>query len=137
MEGELPPELAAERYKDILLHEFPDPYQSTFDLMLLGLGEDGHTASIFPNTRAVLETGHLVMGYFVSEAHGWRLTLTAPVLNRARKILYLVSGETKANTLKNVLNGPYEPQRYPAQLTRLAKGQVFWFVDRLAAKFLS
>ncbi len=101
-----------------------------FDLILLGLGKDGHTASLFPGGDAVRERERLVVAPWVEAQKTFRITLTAPVLNHARRTMFLVSGEEKAEALHAVLEGAREPERYPAQIV---EGNRLWMVDRAAA----
>ena len=104
-----------------------------FDLILLGLGKDGHTASLFPGGDAVNERERLVVAPWVEAQQTFRVTLTPPVLNHARRSMFLVSGEEKAEALRAVLEGPREPERYPAQIV---EGNRLWMVDRSAARLL-
>ncbi len=103
-----------------------------FDMVLLGMGPDGHTASLFPQTKALDETTRWVVANFVPKFDGDRLTLTRAILNRAREVLFLVAGADKAERLAEVLNGPADPKRLPAQSIQPA-GQLVWFVERAAA----
>jgi 6-phosphogluconolactonase len=107
-----------------------------FNCVLLGMGSDGHTASLFPGTPALRESNHLVVANWVPKFNSFRITLTAPVLNNAECILFLVSGDEKADILKTVLEGPRAPVRYPAQLVQPKHGSVEWYLDRSAAKRL-
>ena len=107
-----------------------------FDLVMLGLGADGHTASIFPGTTAVAERRRLVAPVRVEELGAWRLTLTLPVINRARSIVFLVSGAGKAAILSRVLLGGPESPELPARLVRPSDGSLVWLVDRDAASKL-
>jgi 6-phosphogluconolactonase len=100
------------------------------DLILLGMGPDGHTASLFPGTDALSETQHIVAANFVPKFNSWRITLTAPVLRNAKNILFQVLGEDKAFALKQVLEGTLDESVYPAQLLRGMKGKVEWLVDK-------
>ncbi|MEJ2730309.1 MAG: 6-phosphogluconolactonase [Deltaproteobacteria bacterium] len=104
-----------------------------FDFVLLGMGADGHTASLFPATSALAETERLVVANWVAKFQSTRLTLTLPVFNHAIRILFLVCGEDKAETLRAVLEGKRQPDRYPAQRIRPSRGQLWWFLDRSAA----
>lgn len=103
------------------------------DLILLGLGKEGHTASLFPGGDAVRERERLVVAPWVEAQKTFRVTLTPPVLNHARRAMFLVSGEEKAEALHAVLEGPREPERYPAQIV---EGNRLWMVDRAAARLL-
>ncbi len=108
-----------------------------FDLALLGMGADGHTASLFPNTKALDETGHWVVAHQVPKLASDRVTMTPRILNAARRVLFLVAGADKADALARVLEGSREPRRLPAQLIQPTSGLVTWFVDRAAAAKLS
>ncbi len=108
-----------------------------FDLILLGMGPDGHTASLFPGTDAIHEKIRLVAAPWVEKLGARRITLTPPVLNNAARVIFLVSGEAKAEALRAVLEGPYQPDRFPAQVVHPADGRVVWLVDRAAARLLS
>ncbi len=107
------------------------------DLVLLGMGADGHTASLFPGTPAVDEQVLWVRENYVEKLKMHRLTLTLPVLNAAAEIIFLVSGDEKAESLREVLEGPMHPEKYPAQRVQPVQGQVSWFVDEAAARLLS
>lgn len=108
-----------------------------FDLILLGLGSDGHTASLFPHTEALGETRRWVVRNYIPTLHANRLTLTAPILNRGTRILFLVSGADKAPVLREVLEGPEHTERLPSQLIRPVTGRLLWLVDRAAASQLN
>jgi 6-phosphogluconolactonase len=112
--------------------EFP-----RFDLILLGLGPDGHTASLFPETAALQEKSRLVVANWVEKFKTYRITFTLPVLNAARSVAFLVSGSDKASALHEVLEGDAPGEKYPAKLVRPTEGKVIWFVDRAAASELS
>jgi 6-phosphogluconolactonase len=112
--------------------EFP-----RFDLILLGLGPDGHTASLFPETAALQEKSRLVVANWVEKLKTSRITFTLPVLNAARCIAFLVSGTDKAEVLHEVLEGNSSGEKYPSKLVQPSDGQVIWFVDRAAASELS
>lgn len=106
------------------------------DVVLLGMGGDGHTASIFPHTKAVSETEHRVIGYFAensSTGPSWRITMTAPYINQAREILILLAGGDKAARVKEVLEGPRDPARLPIQLINPTQGKLTWIMDTAAA----
>lgn len=104
-----------------------------FDQVLLGLGKDGHTASLFPGGEAVRERERLVVASCVEAQNTFRITLTPPVINHAARAVFLVSGDDKAEALRAVLEGAREPERYPAQVV---EGNVLWMVDRSAARLL-
>lgn len=129
---------AAEAYAQTLLKFFRPPAGQLprLDLVLLGMGSDGHTASLFPGTDAAHEQTKLVAAPWVEKFHAYRITLTSPVLNNAACVIFLVSGEEKAETLCAVLEGAYQPERFPAQLIRPRLGRLRWLVDRAAARLL-
>ncbi|MGH9513533.1 MAG: 6-phosphogluconolactonase [Terriglobales bacterium] len=110
--------------------EFP-----RFDLILLGLGPEGHTASLFPGSSALQEKKRLVVSNWVEKFHTDRITLTLPAINDAAEIIFLVSGEEKAGILRQVLEG--EPGKLPAQLIRPGDGKLVWLLDQAAASELS
>lgn len=108
-----------------------------FDLVLLGMGSDGHTASLFPNTPVVHESRLLVAVPWVDKLKSYRITLTPPVFNHAAHILFFVAGGDKAATLHEVLEGQFQPDRYPSQIIRPVDGTLTWMVDRAAAAQLT
>src|SRR4051794_1513681 len=131
MRGELPdPNEAAREYGETLKEKFGD---GGLDLVLLGMGPDGHTASLFPETKALDEPKHRCVANFVAKLEAWRLTMTAPFINRARNVIFLVTGAEKAASLAQVLEGPREPHRFPAQLILPAEGKLTWLLDIAAA----
>jgi 6-phosphogluconolactonase len=107
-----------------------------FDLVLLGMGADGHTASLFPATAALSEREHLAVANHVKRLHTDRITLTVPVLNNAREVAFFVGGADKADALKAVLEGPYLPEQFPSQLIRPENGRLRWIVDPDASHLL-
>lgn len=107
-----------------------------FDLVLLGLGEDGHTASIFPNSPVLSETRRLVAAPWVEKLNTFRITLTLPVLNNAVATVFLVSGHGKAQILRDVMEGKFEPERLPAQAIRPTHGELKWLIDKEAGSLL-
>ncbi|MBM4429389.1 MAG: 6-phosphogluconolactonase [Chloroflexi bacterium] len=133
--GELDPEGAAAIYEAELRTFFGRQWPQ-FDLVLLGMGSDGHTASLFPGSAALGEDKRVavVVTAHYEDLPAWRVTLTAQAINRARQVLLLVSGRAKAATLRAVLSGP--PGRYPVQEIRPAAGPLTWFVDAAAASQL-
>ncbi len=136
MRGELPPAEAAAAYEEELREFFGASDQPpSLDLILLGIGDDGHTASLFPETSALEIHDHWVVANPVLKLETTRLTLTVPVINSARAVNFLVAGEGKAEALKQILQGDADPRQYPAKLVRPADGPV-WIVDRAAAKSL-
>lgn len=108
-----------------------------FDCVLLGMGSDGHTASLFPQTAALDERERLVVANRVEKFQTHRITMTLPVLNNAESIIFLVSGGNKAETLKTVLQGKKRSQQFPAQMIAPVHGKLLWIIDRAAAKELN
>jgi len=135
--GEDDPATAAEAYEATLRALLRTPAGARIDLVLLGLGEDGHTASLFPGSAAVHEQTRWVMTARASAASVWRITLTPAVINAAAEVLFLVSGGAKAGILRRVLEGPHRPQELPAQAIAPSNGRVRWCVDTAAAADLT
>ncbi len=127
--------LAAKEYEETLRKFFKlTPGQlPRFDLVLLGMGPCGHTASLFPGTEALKERERLVVAQWVEKFNAYRITVTPPVLNNAAHLIFIISGADKAETLRAVLEGDDEPERYPAQLIRPTQGDLLWLVDEAAA----
>ena len=136
--GELEPEAAAARYEAELRADFrlADDERPRFDLVALGLGGDGHTASLFPHTKALHEMNRLVVANHVPQRDIVRITLTWPVINHAHSVFFLVSGPEKAAILKEVLTGPQDPERLPAQLIWPSSGILTIILDKAAAALL-
>lgn len=132
------PQEAAAQYEATLRRVFglKEGDIPVFDMIFLGMGDDGHTASLFPHTAALSEKTRLVVANYVDKLDAWRITLTAPVLNAATEVLLMVGGEGKAAALKEVLQGPYNPDEYPSQLLKDATAHVTWLVDQAAASQL-
>jgi 6-phosphogluconolactonase len=140
---DVPPEAAA-AYEQELRTTLATPQGSPqtaagrrFDLVLLGMGTNGHTASLFPGLAAVRESTRWVVAEHVAEVSMWRITLTPPVLDAAAHVVFLVSGAEKAAMLRRVLEGPREPDALPAQAIAPAAGTLTWLVDAAAAARLS
>ncbi len=106
------------------------------DLILLGMGDDGHTASLFPGQPAVRETARWVVADYIAAADMWRITLTPVTINAARDVSFIVSGAGKAERLRDVLEGPFVPERLPAQVVDPTHGRLTWLVDEAAASQL-
>lgn len=131
---------AAREYEAELARAFgtaPEGEPPALDLVILGMGADGHTASLFPNTAALHETTRWVVSNHVPRLAAQRLTLTAPILNRAARVVFLVTGAEKAEALADVIEGPADAERLPSQLIRPRSGALVWIVDRLAAARLT
>jgi 6-phosphogluconolactonase len=107
-----------------------------FDLVLLGMGSDGHTASLFPGTKALAEQQRLVTANWVEKLNTWRITLTTPVFNNAACGAFLIQGADKAETVRAVLQGERKPEQWPAQLIRPEAGRLLWLLDEAAASLL-
>jgi 6-phosphogluconolactonase len=112
--------------------EFP-----RFDLILLGMGNEGHTLSLFPGTKALHESQRIVTRNWVGKLYTERITLTAPAANGAANIIFMVTASDKACALKAVLEGPYEPEQLPAQVIRPTNGSLSWLIDAAAGSMLS
>ena len=135
MQGELPPEEAAKAYEEELRTFFRTEEDPRFDLILLGVGGDGHTASLFPETSALEIDDRLVVANPVLRLETTRITLTVPVINAARTVLFLVAGEDKAEALQEILESDADPRAYPATLIRPPGGPE-WMLDQSAAALL-
>jgi 6-phosphogluconolactonase len=138
MEGELEPEAAAARYESTIRNSFrlEGAETPTFDLVLLGMGDDGHTASLFPHTEGLNDLSHIVIANHVPQKDTWRITLTSPVINQGREVAFLIEGAAKAQVLHEVLQGPYQPDTYPSQIIRPASGKLTFLLDSAAASKL-
>ena len=136
IQGEHQPDLAAREYEKDLLTWFGN-VPPRFDLILLGMGDDGHTASLFPGTTLVKKALAGQTGWteevYVPQLDSWRISMTPRLINAASLILFLVTGRNKASTLKQVLDGPHRPEIYPAQLIQPIDGKQIWLLDGEAA----
>ncbi|MGA7157548.1 MAG: 6-phosphogluconolactonase [Acidobacteriaceae bacterium] len=135
MEGELDPEVAASRYESTLRNvlRLEGAETPAFDLVTLGMGPDGHTASLFPNTEGLNELGRLVIANHVPQKDVWRISLTWPVINHGAEVVFEVEGPSKTDVLAEVLTGPRDPDRLPSQLIRPANGKLLFLLDEAAA----
>ena len=137
--GEDAPEKAAADYAHVLQRTFGGdaaaggPPPEGFDLILLGMGDNGHTASLFPGLAVVTEPVRWVMAQYVEVVGMWRVTLTPVVINAARQVAFLVSGANKAEMLHRVLEGPYQPVVLPSQIIKPTRGELRWLLDAPAA----
>lgn len=125
-------EVSAIKYEKLLHEYFPDN-NKTFDLVLLGMGDNAHTLSLFPGYDVVNEKKEWVQSFYLEEQKMVRITLTAPVINGAAGIVFLVSGNDKAAALSHVLTSQHNPELYPAQVIQPYKGELYWWVDEAAA----
>ncbi len=136
VDTELDPEEAAIAYKKAIDKHF-EGSNIVFDLILLGMGDDGHTASIFPHTTLVKDRTISVASVFVEKLNAYRISFTAPLINEAENVAFLVFGESKANALKHVTGDDKKDfDKYPAQLIDPTVGKLTWFVDKEAAAHL-
>ncbi len=139
MKGELEPAQAAAEYEGELRRVFKidPPLFPRFDLILLGMGTEAHTASLFPDTHVIHEQQRWVIGHHIEQLKANRITLTPPVINRAAQVLFLVAGADKAAPLQSVVRGPHDPDRFPAQIIEPIDGKMIWLVDQTAASSLN
>jgi 6-phosphogluconolactonase len=128
--GEIDPQDAAKEYGQLLEEKFAD---EGLDLVLLGMGPDGHTASLFPCTEALHESKHRCVANFVPKLNASRVTLSASFINRSDQVVFLVAGSDKAERLVEVLEGPRDPDRLPSQLIAPEHGKLVWIIDAAAA----
>ena len=132
-------EKAAQEYEQVLRTSFKiaDGQFPRFDLVFLGIGNEGHTASLFPGTKALHESKRLAVRNWVGKLYTNRITLTAPVVNNAARVVFMVTGADKTLALKGILEGPHEPDQLPAQLIQPSNGNLVWLVDTVAGGMLS
>ncbi len=135
MQGELDPEEAAAKYESAIRNAFrlEGAQMPQFDVISLGIGDDGHTASLFPHTAAIHELGRIVVANQVPQKDTWRLTLTWPVINQAHDVSFLIRGADKAEVLARVFSGDYDPEALPSQLIQPANGKLTLLLDEAAA----
>jgi 6-phosphogluconolactonase len=135
IEGEREPQAAAAAYAGILRRELEpgDGGAPSFDLIMLGMGPDGHTASLFPGSDPFGDDDRLVRAPYVAKFRAYRITLTPRVINAAREVAVATAGPTKTDALAAVLTGPYEPATYPSQILEPRRGTLTWLVDEAAA----
>lgn len=136
MAGEGDANANASLYEDDLRTFFDGAPEPRFDLVLLGMGDDGHTASLFPGTRALSEAEAWVIANWVEKLNTYRITLTPPAINHAANIIFLVTGAGKAERLPQVIRGARDPQKLPSQLIQPVNGSLVWLVDKAAARLL-
>lgn len=135
MDTSLSPSASAKAY-EALLHQYFKDAGPTFDLVLNGMGDDGHTLSLFPNTPVIHEKQAWVTSFYLDAQQMHRITLTAPVVNRAGKVAFLTFGANKSNALFEVLKGAPAIDQYPSQIIQPASGELHWFIDEAAASRL-
>jgi 6-phosphogluconolactonase len=134
------PENSAKEYEKILKEYFPQSFTihhspfTTFDLVLLGMGDDGHTLSLFPGkTEVIHETEKLCTSLWLETQDMYRVTLTHPIVNQSAAVAFLVTGSNKVKALHEVLEGAYNPDLYPSQIIKPVNGELHWFLDEAAA----
>jgi 6-phosphogluconolactonase len=138
IQGELPPEEAGARYESDIRKGFrlEGAEMPTFDSILLGMGPDGHTASLFPHSDGLHELMRVAIANHVENKDAWRVTLTSPVLNQGKDVFFLIAGKDKTEVLHRVFFGPYEPETLPSQLIRPKTGRLTLLLDSAAAAML-
>ena len=136
MRTDIEPKLAAEEYEKIL-HQYFDNTSNSFDLVLLGMGDDGHTLSLFPGSPIIEEHERWVNSVYNEQQKMYRITLMPAIVNKASNIAFMVEGAKKANVLQQVIEGPYIPMKLPAQIIKPVNGQLSWFLDKAAATELN
>jgi 6-phosphogluconolactonase len=138
IEGELDPEEAAARYESAIRNHLrlEGAQGPRFDVLALGMGDDGHTASLFPHTDAINEMIRIAVANHVPQKDTWRVTLTWPVINEADDVFFLIAGRDKAQPLHDVLLGKYDPETLPSQLIRPSNGKLLLLLDKEAAALL-
>ena len=129
---DIEPETSVIEYETILNQYFPDK-NKTFDLVLLGMGDNAHTLSLFPGYEVVNEKTKWVHSFYLTEQEMVRITLTAPVVNAAECVIFLVSGSDKAAAIQHVLAGEHDPFLYPSQVIQPYSGKLYWWIDEAAA----
>ena len=137
VESDLEPAAAAQAYANTLSGFADAPFDfPRFDLVLLGMGDDGHTASLFPGSPVEVTTPTLAVTAHYQDRPANRVTLTQLVFNQAREVWFMVAGKSKAETLKNILQGEHKPETYPAQRIQPADGELVWMIDEAAGNLL-
>jgi 6-phosphogluconolactonase len=130
-----PSQAAAEYEKELKIFFGKGPMK--FDLVLLGLGENGHTASLFPGMKVIDEQAEGIREVYLKDEKMHRVTMTAPLINQAHNVLFLVTGGEKAMVLEKVLTTSYQPDEYPAQLIKPVNGELYWFIDQASASLIN
>jgi len=136
--AELPADVAAQQYEEELRKFFQRPPGEwpRIDLIMLGMGPDGHTASLFPNTAALNENSRWVVANRVEKLNTWRITFTFPLINHAAEVLYLIAGDDKAEVLRDILEGE-KKDAYPTQQVQPVNGKLLWIIEKGAARLLT
>ena len=135
--AELPADVAAQQYEKELRKFFQQPPGEwpRFDLIMLGMGPDGHTASLFPGTAALNENSRWVVANRVEKLNTWRITFTFPLINHATEVLYLIAGDDKAEVLRDILEGE-KKDAYPTQQVQPVDGKLLWIIEKDAERLL-
>ena len=133
MRTDISPDAAVEQYEKILSDYFEETGDKGFDLVLLGMGDDGHTLSLFPGTAVVHEDKAWVSAFYLKAQDMYRITLTKHLVNQSAQVLFITAGKGKSHALKEVLEGKYKPDLYPSQVIFPVDGELHWFVDKAAA----
>jgi 6-phosphogluconolactonase len=138
MKGEVEADAAADQYEGEVRRHFglSNSEVPRFDLIMLGMGDDGHTASLFPGSDALSETTRLVAANWIEKFQQHRLTFTFPVLNNAAEVMFLIAGTAKAKVIGEIFRQPTPADRYPVQKVKPTAGRVLWLLDRAAAQSL-
>jgi 6-phosphogluconolactonase len=132
MQTDVDPEASAAAY-EMILHSYFDNKPHSFDLVLLGLGDNAHTLSLFPGYEVVTEHKKWVSAFYLEEQEMYRITLTAPVVNLAARVAFLISGGDKAAAVYHIIASEHEPDLYPGQIIQPFNGELYWFCDQAAA----
>ena len=135
MRTDIEPNFAVTEYRK-MLHTYFDSTHHSFDLVLLGMGDDGHTLSLFPGSLIIDDNRYWVNSVYNENQEMYRITLMPVIVNKAREIVFMVDGEKKAEVLEKVLEGKHQPSQFPSQLIAPDSGELHWFLDKAAAKNL-
>lgn len=129
MPSEAAPAQAEEQYSELLHHHFKSTDPFSFDIVLLGMGDDGHTLSLFPNTKFPADEKQWVYCYYAEKMKQYRITLLPSIINKCRSACFIVSGASKEPAFKQVTNGEKNEMAFPSQLIRPVNGELYWFID--------